>query len=219
MRGTDVFLSVVLTGLVGYGVYCTQQESCDGDVVTRSVPLSVTIATPEAEQPEDKTEGQALEIDASLKKCFVLGPVSQSLTKRIADRLRRSGLEKEMVICDRFLPERFIVFLGPLENKTALRAFAKQLKQQGYKNVRPIERGALAPGLEIAEFETEYQAAAYIESGKAPGVSGIRVIKRLGEPSGQVNVVFQALDESEAKKVFSLAGKFAGLKVQECPKD
>lgn len=219
MRGTVVFLSIVLAGLVGYGIYCNTQELRDVDVVTRMVPLRVTITTLKKESAEAETEGQALEIEAPPKKCFVLGPVSQSLSKRIAESLRRSGLEKDMVICDRFLPERFIVFLGPLENKTALRAFAKQFKQQGYKNVRPIERGALAPGLEIAEFETEYQAAAYIESGKAPGISGIRVIKRLGEPSGQVNVVFQALDESEAKRIFSLARRFAGLKVQECQKD
>ena len=211
----------MLAGLSGYGVYCCHQESNAFGAATRFVPLEVTIqaANQVVEAEEEKTEGQALDIGVVEKKCFVLGPISQSATKRIAENLRRSGLEKDMVICDRFLPERFIVFLGPLENKTALRAFAKQLKQQGYKNVRPIERGVLAPGLEIAEFETQYQAEAYIESGKAPGISGIRVIKRLGEPSGQVNLVFQALDESEAKKVFALAERFSGLKIEECPKN
>ena len=84
MRGTVVFLSIVLAGLVGYGIYCNTQELRDVDVVTRTVPLRVTITTLKKESAEAETEGQALEIEASPKKCFVLGPVSQSLSKRIA---------------------------------------------------------------------------------------------------------------------------------------
>ena len=220
MRITVLFLLIVFGGLIGYWIDCCQQKSRETDIATRTVPLNVTVLTKKgAGSTEETTEGQPLEIEENEKKCFVLGPVPQGVTKRIAESLRRSGLEKDMVICDRFLPERFVVFLGPLENKTALRAFAKQLRQQGYKNIRPTERGALAPGLEIAEFETEYQAVAYIESGKAPGISGIRVIKRLGEPSGQVDIVFQELDSFEAKKVLALTGRFSGMKIKECSKN
>ena len=220
MKKLAAFLSLILVALCGYLFYMNKDAT--QTIATLKVPLEVTVSTGEVKEQtleEAQSESEVVEPLQGVKKCYVWGTHPEGATAKIASLLRQQGLHRDVVISDDFLPERYIVFLGPLKNKTSLRAFAKQLRQQGYKKVRPIERGALAPGLEIAEFENEQQAAAYIEAGKAPEISGVRVIKRLGEPSGRVNLLFQALDDTQAKALFSLAKRYKSAKVRECPKD
>ncbi len=217
MKGLAWILSIILIAMGGYLVYVDRQDA--GEIATLAVPLETKV-----EREEKEAQGAILEGEMLLakkedqKRCYAWGPFSAAETKRIAPRLREWGLDQSVTISDEFLPEKFIVFLGPLENQTSLRAFAKQLRQQGYKKVRPIQRGVLAPGLEIAEFDNEQQAAAYIESGKAPEVSGIRVVKRLGEPSGRVNLIFQALEIKGAHKLLRLSKDYPATTFQECPK-
>ncbi len=213
--------SIVLIFMGGYLVYIDRQDA--GEIATLTVPLETKVNL-EGREKARETHGAILEGETLLgensdqKRCYVWGPFSGATTKRIAPSLRQWGLDQSVTISDEFLPEKYIVFLGPLENLTSLRAFAKQLRQQGYKRVRPIQRGVLAPGLEIAEFDNEQQAAAYIESGKAPEISGIRVVKRLGEPSGRVNLIFQALEKAEAQKLLRLSKEYPATTFQECPK-
>ena len=220
MKKIAVFLSLILVALCGYLFY--MNKGATQTIATLKVPLEITVSTGEVKEQtleEAQSESETEKPLQDKKKCYIWGKHPEGATAKIAFLLRQQGLHRDVVISDDFLPERYIVFLGPLKNKTSLRAFAKQLRQQGYKKVRPIERGALAPGIEIAEFENEQQAAAYIEAGKAPEISGIRVIKRLGEPSGKVNLLFQALDETQAKALFSLAKRYKSATVRECPKD
>ncbi len=216
MKALAWIFSIILIAMGGYLVYFDRQDT--GEIATLTVPLETKV-----EQVKE-TQGAILEGEMLLankedqKRCYAWGPFSAAATKRIAPHLRQWGLDQSVTISDEFLPEKFIVFLGPLENQTSLRAFAKQLRQQGYKKVRPIQRGVLAPGLEIAEFDNEQQAAAYIESGKAPEISGIRVVKRLGEPSGRVNLIFQALEKERAQKLLHLSKEYPATTFQECPK-
>lgn len=215
MKKTIIFLFFVLLALFSYLAY--EHLQSEQSIVTITVPLEVRLQSPTIEK-EVKTEGKTIKVE-SFKECYVLGPISSEVVKQIAPLLRQKGLQRQVVISDHFLPERFIIFLGPLENKTSLRAFLKQLKQQGFKRVRPIERGVMAPGIEIAEFDTESKALTYIESGKAPQISGIRVIKRLGGPSGKVNLIFQSLDENQADELFKLATRHGLKDVQSCHKN
>lgn len=213
--------SLILLAMAGYLVYFDRQDT--GEVATLMVPLETKVDLAKYnkanESDSEALEGETLEsFKEGEKQCFVWGSFSEEATKKIAPRLRERGLDQSVTICDEFLPEKFIVFLGPLENTTSLRAFAKQLRQQGYKKVRPIQRGVLAPGLEIAEFDNAEQAAAYIESGKAPEISGIRVVQRLGEPSGRVNLLFQALEKSQAEKLLGLSKDYKATKLTACPK-
>lgn len=211
----------LLLAMVGYLVYFDRQDT--GEVATLMVPLETKVdlakVSKAIEKDSDALEGESLEgFNEGEKHCYMWGPFSEGATKKIASRLHERGLDQSVTICDEFLPEKFIVFLGPLENMTSLRAFAKQLRQQGYKKVRPIQRGVLAPGLEIAEFDNAEQATAYIESGKAPEISGIRVVQRLGEPSGRVNFLFQALEKNQAEKLLRLSKDYKATKLMACPR-
>ncbi len=210
--------SIILIAMAGYLVYFDRQDA--GEIATLTVPLMTKPNVGRVEEAESEAlEGETLASEGSAKSCYVWGSFSEAATRQIAPRLRERGLDQSMTICDEFLPEKYIVFLGPLENHTSLRAFAKQLRQQGYKKVRPIQRGVLAPGLEIAEFDNAEQAAAYIESGKAPEISGIRVVQRLGEPSGRVNLLFQALEKSQAEKLERLSKDYKATTLKACPKN
>ena len=81
--------------------------------------------------------------------CFVWGPFDGRQLTSVQSTLKNRGLLHKAEISDRFLPDRWIVYLGPYSNDIAVRAFVKQFRQQGYKNVRPILSGALSYGVEM----------------------------------------------------------------------
>lgn len=91
------------------------------------------------------------------------------------ERLTRSGLLQKAVVADRFLPERFIAYLGPYDNTTAVRAFVKQFRQQGIRTVKPILEGELSYGVEIASFSSREAAEKYLVSGRAPDMKELRL--------------------------------------------
>ena len=221
MKALAWIFSLLLVAMSGYLVYFSKQDT--EEIATLTVPIEAKIDITSQEE-FNKNHSEILEGETLLdeneaqRRCYIWGSFSEATTKKIAPRLRHLSLDQSMTISDEFLPEKFIVFLGPLENQTSLRAFAKQLRQQGYKKVRPIQRGVLAPGLEIAEFDNEQQALVYIESGKAPEISGIRVVKRLGEPSGRVKFIFQALEKKQAEKLLRLSKEYKSTTFEECPK-
>ena len=102
------------------------------------------------------------------------------------------------------------------ENDIAVRAFVKQFRQQGYKNVRPILSGALSYGVEIETFESKEQAQAWINDKKAPDVKGLRVTNRLGEPSDKVDLVFRNLTEDQRQALFAIWKRWQGTEIQNC---
>ena len=114
------------------------------------------------------------------------------------------------------MPDRWIVYLGPYSNDIAVRAFVRQFRQQGYKNVRPILSGALSYGVEIETFETQELAQAWINGKKAPDVKGLRVTNRLGEPSDKVDLVFRDLTEEQRQSLFAIWPRWQGTEIQNC---
>lgn len=158
-----------------------------------------------------KISGTPVDLD-----CFVWGPFDGRQLVSVQSALRQRGLLQSAEIADRFLPDRWIVYLGPYDNDVAVRAFVKQFRQQGYKRVRPILQGALSYGVEIETFDSREQAQEWMESSKAPDVKGLRVTNRLGEPSDKVDLVFRSLTPEMRDALFRLGKRWKGTEILNC---
>lgn len=196
------FINFVLFVAVaaGVGLIAYDNMTVPVDVVARqdiTVQIQEKKKTPSSEMT--KVAGDAGAVDVN---CFVWGPFDENELVGMQSVLNASGLMPYAQIVDRYLPDRWIVYLGRFNNDTAVRAFMKQFRQQGFLGARPILRGDLAFGVEIAAFETKKQAQAYLDSAQAPAVSGLSVTNRLGEPSDKVDIVFQGLDDKTRERLF-----------------
>ena len=147
---------------------------------------------------------------------MLFGPFAHKDLPGVQERLTRSGLLQKAVVADRFLPERFIAYLGPYDNTTAVRAFVKQFRQQGIRTVKPILEGELSYGVEIASFSSREAAEKYLVSGRAPDMKGIKVTNRLGEPSGQVDLVFNAVTSEEEDRIRNLTKLYPAAELKSC---
>ena len=170
-------------------------------------------ATIEARNNDENARISGTPIEAD---CFVWGPFDGRQLTSVQSTLKNRGLLHKAEISDGFLPDRWIVYLGPYSNDIAVRAFVKQFRQQGYKNVRPILSGALSYGVEIETFETQDLAQAWINGKKAPDVKGLRVTNRLGEPSDKVDLVFRDLTEEQRQSLFAIWPRWQGTEIQNC---
>jgi len=168
----------------------------------------------------------AVQTDKRFKAVATLSMFNTGLVRRngfldsqinsVQERLTRSGLLQKAVVADRFLPERFIAYLGPYDNTTAVRAFVKQFRQQGIRTVKPILEGELSYGVEIASFSSREAAEKYLVSGRAPDMKGIKVTNRLGEPSGQVDLVFNAVTSEEEDRIRNLTKLYPAAELKSC---
>ena len=217
-----LWLNLLLLACIaaGVAVIYTDAHKPRGDVQTNTgVPLRVNMIDEEklkrdmTDGPQDALLQAQGAVDAS---CFVWGPFETRDLRGLEATLQMARLMQKMEIADRFLPDRYIVYLGPYINEVAVRAFVKQFRQQGFKSVRPIIRGDLAFGVEIKAFESRQAAQEYLVSGKAPDVKGLRVTNRLGEPSTQVDLVFRALTDDERERLFSVWKTLPKTQLKSC---
>ncbi len=186
------FLIVLLSGCWIYLQYFDIEE-----IKVKEVALEIVKKAPDpsAEAPKKG------EINIG---CYIWGPFRERESPRIAEKLRKAGLISKAVMKDRFLPEKFIVYLGPFNNQEAALAFQKQFRNQGYRNARAILQGGLSFGVEIAAFNTQEDAQKFLTGPRTPKVKGVRITNRLGEPSGEVDFAFQDISEDERLKLLDL---------------
>jgi hypothetical protein len=186
------FLIVLLSGCWIYLQYFDIEE-----IKVKEVALEIVKKAPDpsAEAPKKG--------DINIG-CYIWGPFRERESPRIAEKLRKAGLISKAVMKDRFLPEKFIVYLGPFDNQEAALAFQKQFRNQGYRNARAILQGGLSFGVEIAAFNTQEEAQKFLTGSRAPKVKGVRITNRLGEPSGEVDFAFQDISEDERLKLLDL---------------
>ena len=186
------FLIVLLSGCWIYLQYFDIEE-----IKVKEVALEIVKKAPDPSAEAPKRG----EINIG---CYIWGPFRERESPRIAEKLRKAGLISKAVMKDRFLPEKFIVYLGPFDNQEAALAFQKQFRKQGYRNARAILQGGLSFGVEIAAFNTQEDAQKFLTGPRTPKVKGVRITNRLGEPSGEVDFAFQDISEDERLKLLDL---------------
>ncbi len=209
---------VLLAALCACGWFLYDQSRKPASDLTSEATLEVKIpkivqAAIDARKHDESAALSGTPVDLD---CFVWGPFDERKIVAVQGTLRRSGLLQKAEISDRFLPDRWIVYLGPYENDIAVRAFVKQFRSQGFKHVRPILRGALSYGVEIETFATEQEARDWMLSKKAPEVKGLRTTNRLGEPSNEVDLVFRSLTDKQREALFAIWKRWKGTQIQNC---
>lgn len=211
----NLLLLIAIVFGLGYIVYAVQNEG--GDIVVREnlTITAMTVSGTNVETVSDKRKNGQDEV-AIDTNCFVWGPFDGPRLRAVQPLLDRTGLMKRAEIVDRYLPDKWIVYLGRYNNDIAVRAFIKQFRQQGFKTVRPILRGSLAYGVEVAAFDSRRAAEEYINSPKAPNMQGLRVTNRLGEPSDEVDIVFNGVTDSERRVLFKAWKEHSGTQLQSC---
>lgn len=208
----NLILFIAVSAGIGLIVYDNMTPPVD--VVARQ-DITIQIQAKKKTQASEMTKvaGDAGAVDIN---CFVWGPFDENELVGMQSVLNSTGLMSYAQIVDRYLPDRWIVYLGRFNNDTAVRAFMKQFRQQGFSSVRPILRGDLAFGVEIAAFDTKKQAQEYLDSPKAPAVSGLSVTNRLGEPSDKVDIVFQGLDDETRERLFREWKRRPSIELKNC---
>lgn len=150
------------------------------------------------------------------RRCYVFGPVARTELVGMFRRMKHEKLSSKVVLKDRFKPDRYIVYLGPLPNKTAQRAFVKQFRQQGYKHIEYLNDGVMSPGVEIESFRTRDEARAYMET-QAPKVGGLKVTNVLGEPMDYSDLCLDKLTQAEESRLLRMAKRMPTKKLVRCP--
>lgn len=213
MKGLLAVLTVVLAGEAAF--YLMQDASQYGALRLEG---RASVALLRDDAPLQATAGPTARSETASEtlRCVLFGPFAHKDLPGVQERLTRSGLLQKAVVADRFLPERFIAYLGPYDNTTAVRAFVKQFRQQGIRTVKPILEGELSYGVEIASFSSREAAEKYLVSGRAPDMKGIKVTNRLGEPSGQVDLVFNAVTSEEEDRIRNLTKLYPAAELKSC---
>lgn len=212
-------VNILLLAAVGYcgWLWYDLANRPDADIAAES---SLVVHVPEIvreaalvrrSDEQAKISGTPVDMD-----CFVWGPFDEKRIRVLRRNPSARALLQSAEIADRFLPDRWIVYLGPYDNDTAVRAFVKQFRHQGYPNVRPILRGGLSYGVEIETFGTQAEAQAWIGSGRAPDVQGLKVTNRFGEPSDEVDLVFRNLTPERRGALFAAWKRTKGTALHNC---
>lgn len=184
------------------------------DVVTRGdLVIRINASGKDAGAGKSAGDGNDCAIDM---KCFVWGPFDERDLAGLQPFLRKSSLEDQVVVSDRYTDERFIVYLGPLSNATAARAFVKQFRQQGFRKARPILDGELSYGVELVSFGSRDEADVFMASGRAPDVKGLKVTNVLGKPTSKVDLVFKEVANDQRLALFAEWQKRPGTDLKNC---
>lgn len=210
MRSLLMVCTVLLAALSVWGLKDVSSEDFGRADVTGSAQLKL-----EKHRTEKTLAAEEKPLDAE-DACLVWGGFPVGDLVRVRLHLRRQRLEDKVIVQDRFGPERYIAYLGPYDNQTAVRAFVKQFRQQGFRTVRPILSGELSYGVEIASFKTREAAEAFLSGKKAPDMKGIKITNRLGEPTGMVDLVFSRLDADEKTRLEALRALYPRTALSAC---
>ncbi len=205
----NLFVALVLAGFLGYWAYLLYFQQ--NNVTARDVYFEIQQPKTSLSQPLPEPKQGKIDIT-----CYVWGPFKESGIKRATEKLRKAGLSEQATMHDRFLPEKYIAYLGPFDNKEAALAFQKQFRKQGYQKARAILQGGLSFGVEIETFSSEEEARKFMAGPRTPRVKGVRITNRLGEPSGEVEFVLPGIDEQERVKLVDLWHQTPGSELKNC---
>jgi hypothetical protein len=201
---------VILAGLLGYWTYLTYFQAESWIIKDVSFEIQDSAGAQKIQPPVRQKQ------EKIIAGCYVWGPFPEKSTSRIVGKIKKAGLSEKVGMRDRFLPEMYIAYLGPFDNKEAALAFQKQFRKQGYKNARAILQGGLSFGVEIAAFPTSQEVQKFLTGPNTPNVKGVRLTNRLGEPSGKVDFIFQNISEEEHEKLSELWRGASGSELRSC---
>ena len=170
----------------------------------------------ERESPNsDQKQSDQKPIVNAVSYCLKLEAIDLSDLPEVNQQLQRWRPSVQTQIVERYKDPRFLVYFGPLQTQTALKAFMKQFKQQGYAKAVPVFTGALSGGIVIDSFETEEEALKMHADMPNP-MHGIRIVQQDDIPSDQVDVLVSGINEDQYLILKEVSEKTKKFSVNMC---
>lgn len=210
MKGFFVLLEVLALGALGFKAY--------GDLTAPSMALVMREIPVVSFHVAPMIEPTSVAVQEPVEPSTVCAKLENVATADLSDvelSLTTLGLFQYARIQDRYLPGEYLVYFGPLQTRTAVKAFMKQFRQQGYVTATPILSGPLAEGIEIASFKT-HEEALTLKNKIGSELSGVQVIEKNDLPSDRVDVVLDGLSQDQYMIFLSLSKKFPNNSISLC---
>ena len=202
-----------------------EEVSPDGTKLYRidALPTSVT-ATPVAstpapetkEAPEPAPETLPVQTTPATPDCAILGPFTPKQLTAANKVIRRAGLIDKVLLEDILGPDEYVVFIIPTTTFKGAQALVKQVRARGYHHAIAIPDGPLQNATRLNVFKDEASAAAFLEKARKDlHMDAIRMSRMMGLATGNVNMVFRNLTETDRPRLEKAASSL-GKKVLSC---
>lgn len=185
------------------------------------------IAKQKALEEQKKAEAEALEkeklrLQQEAEKerfCVKVGQFSSKQLPIVNQALKSANLLEKVQVQPTFGQDRFVVFIIPTTTQKGAQALAQQVKAKGYTKAQVITSGPLMNATRLNVFTNEATALSYMEKAKETlKMKSIRMTRLMGEPTGNVVLVFENINKKEKGQLQKIAQKHK-KQLQDCPLD
>lgn len=183
------------------------------------------LAKQKALEEKKKAEAEALEKQKQLEKqkaelerfCVKAGQFTSKQLPAVNQGLKAANLLEKVQVKPIFGQDRFVVFIIPTTTLKGAQALAKQVKAKGYTKAQVITSGPLTNATRLNVFDNEATAMSYMEKAKQNlKMKSIRMTRLMGEPTGNVVLVFENVTKKEKGQLQKIVQKHK-KQLQECP--
>ena len=210
MKRLFILVELVLLSVLGYQLFAGMQN------VSPIPQIKQITLEHEGEIPSgDRKQPNQEPIANAVSYCLKLEEIEFSDLAVVNQTLERWKPTVQTQIVERYKAPRFLVYFGPLKTNTALKAFMKQFKQQGYEKAVPVFTGPLSGGILIDTFETE-QEALKMHADMPNPMHGIRILKEDDIPSDQADVLIHGVNEDQYVILKEISEKTKKFVVKQC---
>lgn len=183
------------------------------------------LAAQKALEAKKKAEAEALAKQKELEKqlaeqerfCVKAGQFTSKQLPSVNQALKAAKLLEKVQVKPIFGQDRFVVFIIPTTTSKGAQALVTQVKAKGYANAQVITSGPLTNATRLNVFDNEATALSYMEKAKQTlKMKSIRMTRLMGEPTGNVVLVFENVTKKEKGQLQKIAQKHK-KQLQDCP--
>lgn len=161
-------------------------------------------------QAKALAQQKALELEKQQKElekfCVKMGTFTSKQLPAVNQSLKASNLLEKVQIKPLFGQDRFVVFIIPTTSLKGAQALVKQVKDKGYTKAEVITSGPLTNATRLNIFDNEANAISYLEKAKKSlNMKSIRMTRLMGEPTGNVILLFEGLTQKEKEQLQKIA--------------
>ena len=149
--------------------------------------------------------------------CVKAGQFTSKQLPSVNQALKAANLLEKVQVKPIFGQDRFVVFIIPTTTLKGAQALVTQVKAKGYTNAQVITSGPLTNATRLNVFDNEATALSYMEKAKQTlKMKSIRMTRLMGEPTGNVVLVFENVTKKEKGQLQKIALKHK-KQLQDCP--
>lgn len=183
------------------------------------------LAKQKALEAQKKAEAEALEKEKQRQQqlaeqerfCVKVGQFTSKQLPVVNQALKTAKLLEKVQVKPIFGQDRFVVFIIPTTTLKGAQALVQQVKAKGYTKAQVITSGPLTNATRLNVFDNEATALSYMDKAKQTlKMKSIRTTRLMGEPTGNVVLVFEEITKKEKGQLQKIAQKHK-KQLQDCP--